>query len=63
MPNDQGGIIDDLIVYRMNDAETQYRIVSNAATRDKDLAQFNKVAQGFNATITERPELAMLAVQ
>ena len=63
MLNDQGGIIDDLIVYRMNDAETQYRIVSNAATRDKDLAQFNKVAQSFNVTITERPELAMLAVQ
>lgn len=65
MLNDQGGVIDDLIVYRMNDAETQYRIVSNAATRDKDLAQFNKVAQdgGFAVTITERPELAMLAVQ
>lgn len=65
MLNDQGGVIDDLIAYRMNEAETQYRIVSNAATRDKDLAQFNKVAKdfGFNVTITERPELAMLAVQ
>ena len=38
--NDKGGVIDDLIVYRMNDAETAYRIVSNGATRDKDLAQF-----------------------
>lgn len=63
MLNEQGGIIDDLIVYLMNEAETEYRIVSNAATRDKDLAQFNKVAEGFDITITERPELAMIAVQ
>ncbi|MCG3858762.1 glycine cleavage system aminomethyltransferase GcvT [Psychrobacter sp. Ps2] len=63
MLNEQGGIIDDLIVYLMNAEETEYRIVSNAATRDKDLAQFNKVAEGFDITITERPELAMLAVQ
>lgn len=63
MLNDQGGIIDDLIVYRMNEEETQYRIVSNAATRDKDLAQFHQVAQGYDITINERPELAMLAVQ
>lgn len=63
MLNDDGGVIDDLIVYRMDEAETNYRIVSNAATRDKDLAQFNKVAQDFDVTLTERPELAMLAVQ
>ncbi|MFP3456105.1 glycine cleavage system aminomethyltransferase GcvT [Psychrobacter sp. SIMBA_152] len=63
MLNEQGGVIDDLIVYLMNAEETEYRIVSNAATRDKDLAQFNKVAEGFDITITERPELAMLAVQ
>lgn len=63
MLNEQGCVIDDLIVYRMNEAETEYRIVSNSATRDKDLAQFNKVAEGFDVTLTERPELAMLAVQ
>lgn len=63
MLNENGGVIDDLIVYRMNEAETEYRIVSNAATRDKDLAQFEKVAKDFDVTITERPELAMLAVQ
>lgn len=63
MLNEQGGVIDDLIVYLMNAEETQYRIVSNAATHDKDLAQFHKVADSFDITITERPELAMLAVQ
>ncbi len=63
MLNDEGGVIDDLIVYRMNEEETEYRIISNSATREKDLAQFNKVAEDFEVTITERPELAMLAVQ
>lgn len=63
MLNEQGGVIDDLIAYRMNEAETEYRIVSNAATRDKDLAQFEKVGKDFGVTITERHELAMLAVQ
>lgn len=63
MLNEQGGVIDDLIVYLTNSDETEYRIVSNAATRDKDMAQFNKVADGFDITVTERPELAMLAVQ
>ena len=63
MLNEKGGIIDDLIVYLMNEDATEYRIVSNAATRDKDMAQFEKVAEGFAITITERPELAMIAVQ
>ena len=63
MLNEQGGVIDDLIVYLMNEDATEYRIVSNAATRDKDMAQFNKVAKDFDITINERPELAMVAVQ
>lgn len=63
MLNEEGGVIDDLIVYLTNEAETEYRIVSNAATRDKDLANFRKVAEGFDVALTERPELAMLAVQ
>lgn len=63
MLNEQGGVIDDLIVYRMNADETQYRIISNAATRDKDLAHFNNIAQSYDVHITERPELAILAVQ
>ena len=64
MLNDNGGVIDDLIVYRMNDAETAYRIVSNAATRDKDVAHFKQVAQDFaDVAIQVRDDLAMLAVQ
>ncbi|WP_107726722.1 glycine cleavage system aminomethyltransferase GcvT [Neisseria weaveri] len=63
MLNDNGGVMDDLIVYRTNEAETQYRIVSNAATREKDLAQFAKVGEAFGIEITPRYDLAMLAVQ
>ena len=63
MLNEQGGVIDDLIVYLSNEDETAYRIVSNAATRDKDMAQFHKVAEGFNVELSERDELAMIAVQ
>ncbi|STZ56146.1 Aminomethyltransferase [Moraxella lacunata] len=63
MLNDNGGVIDDLIVYRMNEAETAYRIVSNGATREKDTAHFAKVGAEFGVTLTPRYELAMLAVQ
>nr|UOP04288.1 glycine cleavage system aminomethyltransferase GcvT [Conchiformibius kuhniae] len=63
MLNGQGGVMDDLIVYRANEAETAYRIVSNAATREKDLAQFNAIGAAFGVDITPRYDLAMLAVQ
>jgi aminomethyltransferase len=62
MLNSKGGVIDDLIVYYLNDQ--WYRIVSNAATRDKDLAWMTTAAKEFGGvTVTERPELAMIAVQ
>lgn len=63
MLNEQGGIIDDLIVYLSSADETEYRIVSNAGTRDKDMAHFEKTVKEFDVTLTERTELAMLAVQ
>ena len=61
MLNDQGGIIDDLIVYFQ--APNRYRMVVNAATRDKDLAWISNQASNFNVRITERDDLAMIAVQ
>ncbi|WP_116473550.1 glycine cleavage system aminomethyltransferase GcvT [Zobellella maritima] len=61
MLNEQGGVIDDLITYFFSD--DNYRMIVNSATRDKDLAWMNKQAQGFDVTLTERPELAMIAVQ
>ena len=63
MLNEQGGVIDDLIVYRTNEAETQYRIVSNGATREKDSAQFAKIGAPFGIVLQPRYDLGMLAVQ
>jgi len=61
MLNENGGVIDDLITYYMDD--TFYRTVVNAATRDKDIAWITKIAHDFDVTITERTDLAMIAVQ
>ena len=61
MLNEQGGVIDDLIVYYLR--EDWFRLVVNAATRDKDLAWITTQAWPFQITVRERPELAMIAVQ
>lgn len=61
MLNEQGGVIDDLIVYFLG--EDFFRIVSNASTRDKDMAWIEKVAADFGVRVVERPELALIAVQ
>ncbi len=61
MLKEDGGIIDDLIVYYMT--ETWFRLVVNAATRDKDLAWIAKQAADYTVNINERDDLAMIAVQ
>jgi aminomethyltransferase len=61
MLNPDGGVIDDLIIYFM--ADTGYRLIVNAATREKDLAWIRKQAAAFDVDVVERDELAMIAVQ
>ena len=61
MLNEQGGVIDDLIVYFLT--EEWFRAVVNAGTRDKDLAWIRRVAAPFAVEVSERTDLAMLAVQ
>jgi aminomethyltransferase len=65
MLNEQGGVLDDLIVYNTGDAggSEPYLTVVNCGTREKDLAWMTKVANGFNCDIVERDDLAILAVQ
>lgn len=59
MLNDKGGVVDDLIVYSMSEG---YRLVVNCGTREKDLNWMQTKAKGFDVSIVERPELAILAV-
>ena len=59
LPN--GGVIDDLIVYLLSD--TQFRLVVNAGTRDKDLAWIRAHAGPLAVSVVERRDLAMIAIQ
>ena len=59
--NDDGGVIDDLIAYRL--ADDRYRIVSNAATVESVRAQLRAVARSFPVTIAPEDGGVTLAVQ
>jgi aminomethyltransferase len=61
MLNESGGVVDDLIVYFME--EQWFRLVVNAATRDKGLAWLERHGAGFSIAVTEHHELAIIAVQ
>lgn len=60
MLNDQGGVVDDLIVYRVNAED--YCMVTNASTHDKDVAWVKEKAKPFDVEVKERHE-AMIAIQ
>jgi aminomethyltransferase len=60
-PNDTGGIVDDLLVYRI-DAQT-YLLVVNAANVDKDWAWCNKQNKMGAILYNASDEIAQLAVQ
>lgn len=64
MPNDEGGIVDDLIVYRWNKEE--YILVVNASNIDKDWAWINKKKEekGFECQLENMSEeVALMAIQ
>ena len=61
MLNHEGGVIDDLIVYFLD--EHFYRVVVNAATRDTDMAWIEQHAADFGVQVSERNDLSMIAVQ
>lgn len=60
MVNEQGGVIDDLIAYKM---ENGYRLVVNCATRGEDLKWISSKSLNFKVEMTERDDLSMIAVQ
>jgi aminomethyltransferase len=61
MMNEEGGVVDDLIVYHFD--ATNYRLVVNSATKEKDLNWLNKVAASFDVNVNEQTAFAMIAVQ
>lgn len=61
LPNEKGGIVDDIIVYKITD--TKYRLVVNAANHAKDVAWL-KAHNDEKIEMTDvTDETAMIAVQ
>ncbi len=59
MLNQSGGVIDDLIVYRMHQG---YRLVTNCATRHKVLSWIKVVGNDYDISIRVRTNLSIIAV-
>jgi len=67
LPNDSGGVVDDIIVYRNPAGEDGYLVVVNAANTDKDVAWWNELRarrSDLDVTITDvSADLGMIAIQ
>lgn len=62
MLNENGGAVDDLIVYKR--ASDNYLLVINAANIDKDVAWINKQAEKFDVKVSDiSDELGEIAIQ
>jgi aminomethyltransferase len=62
LPNSTGGIVDDLLVYRVN--EEMYLLVVNASNIDKDWNHLSELNKEFGATMVNKSEeTSLLAVQ
>lgn len=61
LPNENGGVVDDIIVYKLSDDE--FRMVVNASNHDKDVAWLqSQNAEGIDI-LDQTLETAMIAVQ
>ena len=61
MVDDEGGILDDLIIYRLED---RWMLVVNASNREKDWAWIVARSEGMDVQLTDRSdEIALLALQ
>ncbi|HEX6027185.1 MAG TPA: glycine cleavage system aminomethyltransferase GcvT [Solirubrobacter sp.] len=62
LTREDGGVLDDLFSYKLE--QDRYLTVTNAANHEKDLAWFQRHAEGFDVTVHDRlHDYAMLAVQ
>ena len=58
--NEEGGILDDLIIYHANN---KFRLVSNCSTREQNRQWFEKHAVEFGVKVIERSDMGVLAIQ
>jgi len=58
--NEEGGILDDLIIYHAND---KFRLVSNCSTREQNKQWYEKHAVEFGVKVIERSDVGILAIQ
>ncbi len=67
LPNDTGGVVDDIIVYRQPAGHDGYMVVVNAANTDKDVAWWQELRtrrSGLDVTIRDiSDQLGMIAIQ
>lgn len=62
LPNEQGGIVDDLIVYKME--EDKYFVVVNASNIEKDWNHISKYNEKFGAKMSNiSDETSLIAIQ
>lgn len=62
LPNEQGGIIDDLIVYKIEDEK--YFVVVNASNIEKDWNHISKYNEKFGAKMTNTSaQTSLIAIQ
>lgn len=67
LSNQNGGVIDDLIVYRNPQGEEAYTVVMNASNADRDVAWWQKMRSrrdDMNVTLNNiSPSVGMIAIQ
>jgi len=67
LPNESGGVVDDLIVYRNPEGEDGYMVVMNASNAERDVAWWTELRERRNdMDLTLRdisPETGMVAIQ
>lgn len=67
LSNENGGVIDDLIVYRSPEGEDGYMVVMNASNADRDVAWWQEMRarrDDMNVSLRDiSPEIGMIAIQ
>ncbi len=67
LPNDHGGVVDDIIVYRQPAGHDGYMVVVNASNTDKDVARWQELRRrrsDLDVTVSDiSNQLGMIAIQ